>query len=170
MEISSTAMRHPLSRFPSRLLGFLACGACLSPALPLRADSPAWIEKSNKDAQVLLDARAEFQPESASFTGQPGYDDKVADLLPGVDARLRSALAGARDELKRRAALENDPPVKQDLAILIKAANDQIETEDLTYRLTLSDVEVGQLILPTGNRLLQETDCSCAPSPCADPP
>src|SRR3546814_3015285 len=42
--------------------------------------TPAWVEKSNAGAQVLIAAQAKFQPEGFSFFGIPGYDDKVADL------------------------------------------------------------------------------------------
>ena len=42
--------------------------------------TPVWVGTSNRYAQILLRAQLRFQPESASFFGIPGYDDKVADL------------------------------------------------------------------------------------------
>jgi hypothetical protein len=120
------------------------------------ADGPAWIEKSNKNAQVLLDATAKFGPEGASQTGLAEYDGMVTDLLPGINERSRAALVGARDELVKRAVLEADPQVHQDLEILIKSANDQIETQDLYNTLTLPYVDVGQLIFFGEFGLLQD--------------
>ena len=38
---------------------------------PVRA-TPAWVETSNRDAQILLEPQARFAPESASFFGVPG--------------------------------------------------------------------------------------------------
>ena len=43
--------------------------------------APEWVNTSNRYAQILLEAQLRFQPESASFFGIPGYDDKIADLV-----------------------------------------------------------------------------------------
>jgi hypothetical protein len=142
-------MKHPVLPALLAFTGLLA-------VVPMRAEAPAWIAKSNLNSQVLIDATSKFQPEGASSTGLAQYDDQVADLLPGTDARFRAALVAARDELTKRAASETDPLILQDLAILIKSANDQIETEDLTYRLTLSYADVGQLVFYGEFSLLQD--------------
>src|SRR4051794_18567806 len=62
--------------------------------------APAWVETSNRNAQILLAAQAPFQPEYASFFGIPGYDDQVADLGPDNSKRYRDATAKARAELQ----------------------------------------------------------------------
>jgi TPR repeat protein len=54
------------------------------------------VEASNRNAQILLQAQAAFQPEYASFFGVPGYDDKVADFGPDNPRRYREALAKAK--------------------------------------------------------------------------
>jgi hypothetical protein len=119
-------------------------------------DRPAWIEQSNRDAQVLLDATSKFGPEGATQTGLAAYDEMVADVQPGVNERTRAALVTARDELARRTVTASDPLVRQDLEILVKAANDQIETLDLTTKLTLPYFDVGQLIFFGEFGLLQD--------------
>jgi predicted NUDIX family phosphoesterase len=43
-------------------------------------------------------------------------------------ARNRAALIAAQLELSRRSAAEEDPQVKQDLSILLKSDQDQVET------------------------------------------
>jgi hypothetical protein len=115
-------------------------------ALAARADTPAWIEKSDANAKVLLDATNKFQPENAASTGFSGFDEQVADLGPGINERYRDAETAARDELVKRANAEVDPLVHQDLEILIKAASDDLASNVLNEKLVLPYVDVGQLI------------------------
>jgi uncharacterized protein (DUF885 family) len=110
------------------------------------ADAPAWIAKSNEDTNVLLEATASFAPEFGSQTGRREYDTRVSDLLPGIVARSRAALVAAQLELSRRSAAEEDPLVQQDISILTKSAQDQVETLDLNDRLMINYTDVGQLV------------------------
>jgi hypothetical protein len=151
-------MHHPL---PARLfirLARLALGGALSaaPLLAAPTDTPAWITQSNAHSQVLLDVLSRFSPEFASSTGIPGFDDKVADLGPGVNERSRNATIVACDELAKRLLSETDPLVRQDIEILIKAANDNIESSLINERLTVSFTDVGQLIFFGEFGLLQD--------------
>ena len=146
----------PIRAFPSTLhcaiSGFLLLGV-----LPLaHADGPAWIEKSNVNAKVLLDATNKFAPENASSTGFAEFDEYVADLGPRINERTDEALIGARNELQKRALGETDPMVRQDLEILIKSASDQLETNRLTNKDLLPFIDVGQLIFYGEFGLLQE--------------
>lgn len=120
------------------------------------ADTPGWITQSNTHAQLLLDVLARFSPEFATSTGFPGYDDQVTDLGPGVNERVRVALLAARGELTKRLAVETDPLVRQDLEILVKAANDNIESNLVNERLLAPFTDVGQLIFYGEFPLLQE--------------
>jgi len=112
----------------------------------LRAENPAWVEKSNANAQVLLDATAKLVPEFAARQGAQGYDDKIFDLKPGIVERTRTLLTAARDELARRLTVETDPLVRQDLEILVKAANDRLQTNALEDRLLLPYLDIAQFI------------------------
>ena len=149
----------------TRALASILCGTSLLLCTSAWAAAPAWVAKSNQNTQLLLDVTSRFQPEAATFQGLEGYDDKVADLLPGIDERFKAALAGVRDELQKRLASETDPAVRQDLEILIKSASNQLETEELTYRLTLNYTDVGQMIFYGEFGLLQDqTPASKHPS------
>src|SRR3546814_10400785 len=75
--------------------------------------TPAWVEKSNADAQVLIAAQAKFQPEGFSFFGIPGYDDKVADLGPDNGERFRAAMADAKATLEKKMQAEQDRKSKR---------------------------------------------------------
>lgn len=118
--------------------------------------SPTWIDRSNDDAKVLLDVMAKFNPEFASQIGVPGFDDKVIDLKPDVDARSRAALADAKSKLEKMLAGEKDTNVRQDLQIMIKAADQQIEGIDLTHKYMLPYQDVGQLIFQGEFALLKD--------------
>jgi uncharacterized protein (DUF885 family) len=108
--------------------------------------APSWVERSNADAKVLLDVQARFSPEFATQVGLPGYDDKVADLKPNVDARTRAALVDAKAKLGKMLTGEKDANVRQDLQIMIKAADLQIEGIDLNDKYMLPYQDVAQLI------------------------
>ena len=118
--------------------------------------TPAWIERSNTDAKVLLDVLARFNPEFASQIGVPGYDDKVVDLKPDVDARTRAALVEAKGKLEKMLATEKDENVRQDLQIMIKAANEQVEGIDLNHKYMLPYQDVGQTIFQGEFALLKD--------------
>jgi uncharacterized protein (DUF885 family) len=128
--------------------------------------SPAWIERSNNDAKVLLDVMAKFSPEFASQIGVPGYDDKVSDLKPDVDARSRAALVDAKAKLEKMLADEKDANVRQDLQIMIKAADQQIEGIDLNHKYMLPYQDVGQLIFQ-GEFVLLKDDVDAKRRPSA---
>lgn len=134
----------------------LAAQATPSPAAKKPVAAPAWVARSNQLAQILLDAQGPFQPESTGFFGVPGYDDKVTDLGPDNGRRYREATAKARSELQARLASEKDPNVRQDLEIMIAAANQNIEGSELneTYFLPWSDAP--QTIFSGLNLLLSD--------------
>ncbi|GAB6195405.1 DUF885 domain-containing protein [Lysobacter xanthus] len=108
--------------------------------------APAWVARSNANAQILLMAQAPFQPEQLSFFGVPGFDEKVFDFGPNYSARFREATAKARDQLRAKLATEKDPNVRQDLEILVQAADDAIEGSEINERLTRPWLDVGQTV------------------------
>ena len=127
---------------------------------------PAWIARSDADSKILLDEIVRFSPESASQLGVAGYDDKVADLKPGVDERSRAALVAAKAKLQALLATEKDVNVRQDLQILVKAADEQIEGIDLNRKYLLPYNDVGQLIF-SGEFGLLKDDVAAARRPSA---
>jgi hypothetical protein len=107
---------------------------------------PAWIARSNTDAQLLLDLTARFSPESATDIGVKGYDEKTADLGPDIDKRQRAALVELRGKLDKRLAEEKDPNVHQDLQILLKQIDGNIKGIDLNDKYMLPWFDAGQMI------------------------
>lgn len=127
-----------------------------APAIAATKAPPSWVAASNRHAQVLLGATLRFQPELASFFGIPGYDEQVADLRPDNAARARQATAEARETLRTALQLERDPNVRQDLEIMIQAANDTIEASEVNERLLLTFADAPQLVFRGINGLLSE--------------
>jgi hypothetical protein len=116
----------------------------------------AWVSKSNQYAQILLDAQAPFAPEDMSFMGVPGYDALVTDFKPDFPARFRAATAGSRDRLEATLAAERDPNVRQDLEIMIRAADEAIATSELTERLMLPWRDTPQIVFNGVRTLLSD--------------
>ena len=101
-----------------RPLAFLLLAALL----PAQAPHPQlWVEKSNRNAQLLLNILARYAPEDAASLGISGLDDKIS--IPSIDAeeRARRDTNDALRTLRSRLTAEPDPLVKQDLEILIAA-------------------------------------------------
>ena len=131
----------------SRPLAFvIAAALAAAGSAHAQAKPPEWIERSNADAKVLLDATARFSPESASQIGIPGYDDKVADLKPGIDERTRAAMVEVKGKLQKLLVAEKDANVRQDLQIMLKSVDEQIEGIDLNRQYMLPVQDVAQLI------------------------
>ncbi|MET0893972.1 MAG: DUF885 domain-containing protein, partial [Pseudoxanthomonas sp.] len=120
------------------------------------APAPAWVEASNRNAQILLQAQAAFQPEYASFFGVPGYDDKVADFGPDNPRRYREAVAKAKAELQAKLQSERDTNVRQDLEIMIKAADENIEGSALNEKYLLPWSDAPQSVFSGLNGLLSD--------------
>ena len=139
-----------MKRFPSRARSLLAALLIAGAPAVMAADpapaSPAWVEESNRHAQVLLDILARYSPEGASFFGVEGHDAEVIDLKPGFSERQRADLQAAESKLEAARATVSDPLVRQDIDILVKAARDQRQTLELNERLLLPFQDIGQLV------------------------
>ncbi len=120
------------------------------------AARPAWIAASDAEARIMLDAVARFQPEQATMLGLDGFDEQTLDLGPGVFERLQAAQRTALRTLEQHHSQAADPAVRQDLAILIAAAREELETEALEQRLLLDPIDVPQIVFQGVRTLLDE--------------
>jgi hypothetical protein len=111
----------------------------LAPAL---VAAPAWVEKSNRNAQVLTEIDARYNPESAGQYGVSGVDQSIIDLKPRSAERRVSDIRRAVDTLSARIAAEKDPLVRQDLEILVQAAREEVRDHELRekYRLPYANI------------------------------
>ena len=98
---------------------------------------PAWVEKSNRNAQLLIAIMARYAPESAAAEGVEGLDEQISSSAPGEPERFRKDLTSTRQQLEERLGAEKDPLVRQDLEILIAQANRDIRASEAQERLLL---------------------------------
>jgi len=110
------------------------------------AAAPEWIAESNRHTQILLEVGARYQPESAANLGLEQYDREIFDLKPKFDERQEADLAGAITKLEAVRASAKDDLVKQDLDILIAAAQRRVTTSALNRRLMIPYFDVGEQI------------------------
>lgn len=124
----------------------LAAAFLFLPALAAAADEPGWVEKSNRNAQVVLEVLAEFNPEGAARLGVEGLDEAIVDFRPGVYERNRGASEAVLAELRDRLAAEKEPRVRQDLEILIQSVEDGLRSAALTREQLLPYYNVAQTV------------------------
>jgi hypothetical protein len=150
---------HPNQR---RWLATGALAAALILCLPLQAQGPAtqpassWVDRSNDNAQVLLQVLAHFNPEIAGQFGVNGLDSEIIDLNPDLVQRTIEGLQGAVATLKQRLATETDPLVRQDLEILIEAGERFIEGNELQQKYQMTYFDLPQTIFQGLRALLDE--------------
>ncbi|MES2448987.1 MAG: DUF885 domain-containing protein [Pseudomonadota bacterium] len=111
--------------------------------MPLAAAAPdrAWVETSNRNALLVAEAQARFDPESASQNGMTAFDGLATDLGPRLDERTAAAMDKVTAELRQRLAVEKDPNVRQDLEILIRSVDSDLEGTRLRRKYFLSWID-----------------------------
>jgi uncharacterized protein (DUF885 family) len=107
---------------------------------------PAWVAKSNLNAQLLIDINSRYSPENATSGGVKTLDGQISVLAPDRRTRLQADLHKAKDELEARLAREQDPLVKQDLRILIASADRDIRTDAADFNTFLDYYDVPGLV------------------------
>src|SRR5438445_4122005 len=151
-------MRRNAARSAAALLALAACNHAqptpdaATPRTTTAAQPGAtgadrsWIARSNENAKILLAVQARFAPEQAARLGQPGLDDRITDLTPGHQARLRKATGEALARIEELRRTEKDPLVAQDLAILADAARKSIRGSELSERLEVPYYNLARLV------------------------
>jgi uncharacterized protein (DUF885 family) len=135
-----------------RLVTLVVVAALVVPTA--QAAEPEWITESNRYTQILLEVGARYQPESAANLGLEQYDREIFDLKPKFDERQEADLAAAIAKLEAARASAKDELVKQDVDILIRAAQRRATTSALSRRLMIPYFDVGEQIFGSFQDLL----------------
>jgi hypothetical protein len=122
----------------------------------LAAQTPAWVTKSNQNAQLLIAIGAKYGPEGASAQGVPGLDDQVTTFRADTAQRRRADLVKVKQQLQANLEAEKDPLVGQDLQILIAATDRQIRSIDANQSTFLPYGDVASLIFFGEKSLLDD--------------
>ena len=128
---------------PKKLI--LALAITISGAAAQAAEQ-AWVTHSNDNSKVLLGVLAKYSPETASQLGVDGYDDAISDFSRDRYEQQNADYNAAIVEYRQRLAHETDPKVKQDLDILITAAQDNLTTNILTRKYFIPYTDVTGLV------------------------
>lgn len=126
------------------------------PSAPASAATPAWIARSNENAQILLKLQAKYAPEGASRQGIPGLDEQISQFTKDRRERAKADQLAAIQELKRRLSAEKDPLVAQDLEIMIKAAEQTVRGTELSEKYDMPYFNVTSLIFNGLRSLLDD--------------
>ena len=101
--------------------------AFLAASVVVHAAMPEWVARSNALVEPVLEARARFTPEQASFRGMEAFDTQVFDLAPHRSERQRAEMQAQAGKLRRQREAESDARVRQDLDIVIAALDKEID-------------------------------------------
>jgi uncharacterized protein (DUF885 family) len=130
--------------------------ACLLPFPAFSQTAPAWVAKSNQNAQLLIDIQARYSPEAASRNGAAGLDDKITVLSADRRKLERRDWAEAQKELQTRLAAEKDPLVRQDLEILLTAVDRNIRASEANEKYELDFYNVPGIVFSGVQSLLDD--------------
>jgi uncharacterized protein (DUF885 family) len=100
--------------------------AAAKTALP----EPAWVVRSNRYTQELLDVQLKHSPEGGSGQGVVKYDPLITDATRADEIVQRKELEAILVRQKKIEAKEKDKNVREDLQILQKTFNLQFRQDD----------------------------------------
>jgi hypothetical protein len=121
-----------------------------------RAQDDSWVEKSNENAKVLLDVMARFSPEFAGFWGVEGLDEEIMQPPLDINEQQIRAREEALATLRKRLDKETTVAIRQDLAILIEAAEKAIEGTKLEEKYDLPYFGMSEMIFRGLRTLLDD--------------
>jgi len=150
-----SSWRRNLCAASAIVLFVFAGGPATAQKTPPKAP-PAWVAKSDQNTQVVLELLARQSPEAAASLGIKGLDEEIFDLKPGFEERSEAATRAVRAELAKRLATETDPPVKQDLQILIDSLDASLKGSELGRKYTLSYFNLSQTMFGAIQSLLDD--------------
>lgn len=96
-----------------------------------------WVSRSNENAKILLEVLAKYNPEGAAAIGVDGYDEEVYSLPLDLNERSIGDTEKAIERLRANLSSESNPSVRQDLEIMIDAAEDSIQGTRLNEKYML---------------------------------
>ena len=114
------------------------------PAAP--REQKEWIKRSDEYAQVLLKLEAKFAPEFAAREGVEGLDDQISQFPANRRAEEKAASQNALTQLQKALATEKDPLVRQDLQIMVTAAEQNQRGRELDEKYDMPYFNVCQLV------------------------
>jgi hypothetical protein len=99
---------------------------------------------------------ASFAPEFVGQMGIDGYDEEIFDLKPNLYERQRAVNERKIAHLDELLAAEEDPRVRQDIEIMIKATREQMHEDQVNHERVLPYGSLPMLVFAGYNGLLDK--------------
>ena len=116
----------------------------------------AWIRRSDALAEPVAALQTLAAPEAASNAGLTQADAHTTDLTAGWRDRVREAAFRATETLRAAASAENDTRVREDIDILLRAADDVVRGIDVPDAHLLQLIDVARIAFSGIRVLLDE--------------
>jgi hypothetical protein len=136
-------------KIPGKLF-YLIAAACLmasgrAPAAENWSEQ-SWVDESNANTMMVMEAQAKFAPEAFASLGIEKYDDGIFDLEAGLYERSQASTQELIAQMREKLKTTENPKVIQDIEILIKSLQDQFETTELNHRYMLPYYNLSQTL------------------------
>ncbi|MDH3403995.1 MAG: DUF885 domain-containing protein [Acidobacteriota bacterium] len=145
---------HSRTRYSVFLAAAMVVALPLTPLAAQEADD--WVARSNANSALLMEVFARFAPEAAGQFGVEGLDEEVTQLPLDLNEQANAMIEGVLVELRSRLAAETHAAVRQDLEILIDAAEQQIEGTAITDKYELPYFNLPQTVFQGIRALLDD--------------
>lgn len=119
--------------------------ACLLCSFHAVAAEP-WVEESNTNTDMVMQAQAKFLPEPVSALGIEAADSEIIDLKADLYERSQADTLQLIQALEERKKTTENPRVTQDIDILIKSLRDSYHTAELNQKYVLPYYNLSQTI------------------------
>jgi Bacterial protein of unknown function (DUF885) len=127
-----------------------------TPATHAPVPGHAWIDRSDKYTQLLIDVDFSHSPESASGEGLAQYDSAISKLTREDEDVQRKETEAVLAKLKSALATEKDPRVAQDLQILIHSTELGFRSQDYSRQLVVPFLNVPEIVFSGLQSLLDD--------------
>jgi hypothetical protein len=134
----------------------VSCSPHGAPRSIVTLATPSSTARSDANAKVLISALAAFDPEGLGEMGILGLDTEIRDLKPNLNARARERLRVVIADLEDRTSHESDSFVAEDLAILLRAARDEVRSSELEDKYVLPYHNVARMVFRGLHALLDD--------------
>jgi hypothetical protein len=136
-------------KIPGKLF-YLIAAACLmasgrAPAAENWSEQ-SWVDESNANTMMVMEAQAKFAPEAFASLGIEKYDDGIFDLEAGLYERSQASTQELIAQMREKLKTTENPKVIQDIEILIKSLQDLYETNELDHRYMLPYYNLSQTL------------------------
>jgi uncharacterized protein (DUF885 family) len=156
MHISSRSLLFSLAL----LTGSIAVAQEKAPAASPQEQKPPqqkeWIKRSNEYAQILLKIEAKYAPEFSGRQGVEGLDEQVSQFPSNRREQQKADGNAALEHLKKLLSTEKDPQVREDLQIMITAAEQGRQGNELSEKYDMPYFNVSRLVFGGLRTLLDD--------------